>query len=80
MAKFELTARFTMQLGTGSQIPKGQIMIINIPMMGIGPSNLFGNPRCKDALLQQFQMNGISLPPNSPLLNRGHWDTKMLPF
>lgn len=80
MPKFELTARSTMNMGMGMQIPKGQQITINIPTMGIGPSNLFGNPRCKDSVLQQFSVNGISLPPNSPFLNRGHWDVKMLPF
>lgn len=80
MPKFELTARFTMNMGNGIQVPKGQHMTINIPMMGIGPNNLFGNPRCRDSLMQQFSVNGLSLPTNSPILNRGHWDVKMLPF
>jgi len=80
MPKFELTARSTMNLGIGMQIPKGERIEINIPMMGIVPGNLFGNPRCRDAVQKQFELNGLSLPPNSPFLNRGHWDVKMLPF
>lgn len=80
MSKFELTAHCQMYLGQGVCIPKGQQMIINIPMMGITPGNLFGNNRCKDMVLQQFAVNGISVPPTSPILNRGHWDIKMLPF
>ena len=80
MAKFELTANSQMYLGNGACIPKGQQMTINIPMMGINPNNLFGNSRCKEMLLQQFAVNGISLPSNSPFLNKGHWDVKMFPF
>jgi len=80
MAKFKLTAHQTMNLGQGIQIPKGQQLSINIPIMGITPGNLFGNPRCKDALLQQLSVNGINVPPNSPILDRGHWEVKMLPF
>ena len=55
MSKFELTAHCQMYLGQGVCIPKGQQMIINIPMMGITPGNLFGNNRCKDMVLQQLR-------------------------
>lgn len=79
MATFVLTAHCQMTNGaTGMHIPKGHQMTITIPMMGITPNNLFGNSRCKDQLLQQFAVNGIHLPPNSPWLNKGHWDIKMI--
>ncbi len=78
MATFELTARQQMFLGNGNVISKGTPISIHIPMMGIVPGNLFGNPRCRDAVLQQFAMNGINVPPNSPILSRGHWDIKMI--
>lgn len=79
MATFVLTARGHMTNGTtGMYIPKGHQMTITIPMIGITPNNLFGNSRCKDLLLQQFAVNGISLAPNSPWLNRGYWDIRMI--
>ena len=47
-------------------------------MMGIGPNNLFGNNRCKEALVRQFQINGIDVPPtDTGIYSRGMWDIKI---
>ena len=47
-------------------------------MMGITPTNLFGNNRCVDQLVKQFQLNGIDVPKtDSGVYNRGAWDIKM---
>lgn len=78
MAQFELTARHDINRPNGFHIPKGSCFTINIPMMGIGPGNLFNNNRCQDALLQQFRMNGMDIPKtDSGFYSRGSWDIKM---
>lgn len=76
MAQFELSAHCTMN-NHGMHIEKGSKVNINIPLMGILPNNLFGNPRCADMIRQQFSAQGYTIPPNSPILNRGYWDIKM---
>lgn len=77
MATFDLIARHQMVLGNGIVVAKGSPVTLNIHIQGITPVNLFGNSRCKDQILQQFAVNGIQLPPNSPFLNKGHWEIKM---
>lgn len=75
MASFILTARHDINRANGFHIAKGQEITINIPMMGIGPNNLFNNSRCKDALVRQFQINGIDIPPSDiGVYSRGAWD------
>ena len=77
MAIFELTATRQMVLGIGMIVDKGMTLTLNIPMNGITPYNLMNNSRCRDQVLQQFAMNGVPLPPNSPYLNPGCWNIKM---
>ena len=77
MPKFELTARHDLN-HNGMHVDKGTQLTIMIPVMGITPGSLFGSSRCKDALRQQFAVNGLNLPPNSPWLNLGCWDVKMV--
>lgn len=78
MATFELTLRHNMCIDRQTW-DKGQQFDIKIGMMGITPTNLFGNSRCVDTVLRQFSAQGLDLPRNSPFLNRGHWDIKMKP-
>ncbi len=62
----------------GLHISRGQEFTININMMGITPCNLFNNSRCQNALYQQFQINGITVPlSDSSVYSRGAWDIKM---
>lgn len=78
MATFTLTATHSTSRPGGLYIVKGDEITINIPMMGIGPNNLFGNNRCKEALVRQFQINGIDVPPtDTGIYSRGMWDIKM---
>lgn len=77
MPKFELTARHQVNQN-GLHIERGQQLTVVIPMAGIAPVNLFLNSRCRDALRQQFAINGLQLPPNSPLFCNGMWDVKMV--
>ena len=77
MPRFELTARSEMN-HNGMHVGKGDTISVNIPVSGIQPNNLFGNSRCSDSLHQQFSVNGLDLPKNSPWLNGGHWDVKMV--
>ena len=77
MPTFQLTARHSTSRPGGLYIQKGQEITITIPMMGIGPNNLFGNNRCKEAVVRQFQINGIDVPPtDSGIYSRGMWDIK----
>lgn len=76
MAQFELTARHTMN-NHGLYIDRGTKLNINIPLIGITQGNFFGNPRCANTILQQLAAQGIIVPSNSPILNRGHWDIKV---
>lgn len=79
MAQFEITARHDINRPNGFHIDKGAIFTINIPMMGIGPGNLFNNNRCQEALLQQFKINGMDIPKTDiGFYSRGSWDVKML--
>lgn len=79
MAQFEITARHDINRANGFHIDKGATFTINIPIMGIGPGNLFNNNRCQDALLQQFRMNGMDFPKtDSGFYSRGSWDIKIL--
>ncbi len=77
MAMFTLTARHSSNIG-GQHIDRGQTFSINVAMMGINPVNLFNNSRCVDTILKQFSAQGLELPKDSPLLNGGHWDIKMI--
>ena len=77
MAQFFLTARHSSDIG-GQHIDRGQAFTINVPMMGVTPVNLFNNSRCVDTILKQFSAQGLELPKDSPLLNGGHWDIKMI--
>ena len=76
MASFVLTLRHNASIA-GQDLTKGQQFNLNVNMMGITPTNLFGNSRCVDTVLRQFSAQGLDLPKNSPLLNGGHWDIKM---
>lgn len=79
MPKFLLTANHSTSRSNGLYIEKGHEITIDIPMMGIGPNNLFGNNRCKDALVRQFQKNGIEVPPtDAGIYSRGMWNIKMM--
>lgn len=76
MASFILTLRHNACIA-GQDLTRGQQFSLNVNMMGITPTNLFGNSRCVDTVLRQFSAQGLDLPKNSPLLNGGHWDIKM---
>ena len=78
MATFTIIARCDINRSNGFHIGRGEEYTIHIPMMGITPNNLFGNSRCKDALVRQFHLNGIDLPPTDPALcSKGIWDIQM---
>ena len=78
MASFELTAKHKIDRPGGLHIDRGQRFTVNINMMGITPNNLFGNSRCADVLVKQFQLNGIDVPKtDSGIYSRGAWDIKM---
>lgn len=78
MAQFILTAKQNIVRPNGFYLPKGHQMEIIIPMAGIQPGNLFGNSRCKEALLNQFKLHGINIPPTDMgFYSRGYWDIKM---
>ena len=78
MPTFVLTARHDINRANGFHIDRGQEITINIPMMGIGPNNLFNNSRCKEALIRQFQINGIDIPySDCGVYSRGAWDIFM---
>lgn len=78
MATFEITARHQIDRSGGLHIDKGQTFSININMTGITPTNLFGNSRCVDQLVKQFQLNGIYVPKtDSGVYSLGAWDIKM---
>ena len=79
MANFLLTATRNIDRANGFHIDRGCEIAINIPMMGIGPNNLFQNSRCKDTLIRQFQLQGINIPPTDlAFYSRGTWDIRML--
>ena len=76
---FVLTLRNSVNRADGAHIDKGAAFLINIPVMGITPTNLFGNSRCKDQLIKQLLLHRIDLPKNDPLYNnKGYWDIKMV--
>lgn len=78
MPTFELTARYQIHRADGLHIDRGQTFSINIFTTGITPTNLFGNSRCAEQLVNQFKLNGISVPmTDSGVYNRGVWDIKM---
>lgn len=78
MPLFELTARSQIYRSNGLHISRGETITINIPMSGITPVNLFGNSRCTNQLVRQFQLNGIDVPKtDSGVYSRGAWDIKM---
>lgn len=78
MATFEITARYQIDRIGGLHIERGQTFTININMTGITPTNLFGNSRCADQLVEQFKLNGINVPKtDSGVYNSGVWDIKM---
>lgn len=79
MAKFILTLNSHVTRPNGFQLDKGFECRINIPIVGINSSNLFGNSRCKEQLIKQLQFNGIDLPKTDILYNsKGSWDIKMI--
>lgn len=76
---FVLTLRNPVNRADGTHLDRGATFLINIPVMGITPNNLFGNSRCKEQLIKQLQFHGIDLPKNDPLYNnKGYWDIKMV--
>ncbi len=78
MPTFELTTKYAVNRPGGFYLEKGHQITININVMGITPGNLFGNNRCKEALVQQFKLNGIDIPPtDSGIYGRGLWDIRM---
>lgn len=77
MPKFEITARNQMS-HNGLQVVKGESYVINIPMTGLEPYNLFTNSRCKNALYYQLKELGLEPAPGSPWLTQGNWDVKMI--
>lgn len=78
MPTFELTARHDINRVNGLHIDRGQQFTVNINMMGITPTNLFGNSRCMNQLVQQFKMNGIDVPKSDfGVYSRGTWDIRM---
>ena len=78
MPTFEIKARHQIDRISGLHIDRGQTFTININMMGITPTNLFGNSRCVDQLVKQFQLNGIYVPKtDSGIYSRGAWDIRM---
>ncbi len=60
MPAFQIEAKYDINRGS-LHIDKGQMFTININLNGIGPNNLFNNPRCFNQLKQQFQNQGIFL-------------------
>ena len=79
MPTFVLTARHDIERPRcGLHIARGQEITVNINMTGITPNNLFGNSRCQDALVRQFQHEGICVPATDiGIYNRGTWDIIM---
>lgn len=77
MAQFILTARHISNIG-GQHVDRGQQFRLNVCTTGITPINLFGNSRCSDTVLKQLSAQGLHLTKSSPLLNKGHWDIKMM--
>lgn len=77
MPTFILTARHDINRPQ-MHICRGEEITVNIPMLGITPVNLFGNSRCQDALVRQFENNGIYVPmTDAAVYSRGAWDIKM---
>ena len=79
MPTFILTARHDISHPQiGLYVGRGQEITVNINAMGITPVNLFGNSRCQDVLIKQFQLNGIDVPKtDTAVYSRGAWDIKM---
>ncbi len=79
MPTFVLTAKHDINRPQiGLHVCRGQEITINVNMPGIVPGNLFGNPRCQDAVVRQFQINGIDVPKtDAAVYSRGAWDIKM---
>lgn len=79
MPTFVLTARHNIDRPQiGLHVCRGQEITVNINMMGITPGNLFGNSRCRDALVRQFRVCGIDVPPtDAGVYSRGAWDIAM---
>lgn len=79
MPTFILTARHDINRPQiGLHVCRGQEITINVNMLGITPTNLFGNSRCQDAVVKQFQLNGIDVPKtDAAVYSRGAWDIKM---
>lgn len=80
MPKFLLTATHDIHRPQiGLDISRGQQFTININMQGITPCNLFANSRCADALVRQFQINGIDVPKTDiGIYNKGAWNIKIV--
>lgn len=79
MPTFVLTARHDIDRPQcGLHIDRGQEITVNLHMTGITPNNLFGNSRCQDALVRQFQLNGIYVPATDiGIYSRGAWNIVM---
>lgn len=78
MAQFVLTARYDINRSNQFHLDKGTQLNITIPMAGISTFNLFNNSRCKDALLNQFKLQGINIPASDmAFYSLGCWDVKM---
>lgn len=79
MAQFILTLNRQVDRPNGFHLDKGFECRINIAMVGIKSDNLFGNSRCKEALITQLKFQGIDLPKTDILYNsKGPWNIKMV--
>lgn len=79
MPTFVLTAKHDINRPQiGLHVCRGQEITINVNMLGITPGNLFGNSRCQDMVVRQFQLNGIYVPKtDAAVYSRGAWDIRM---
>lgn len=79
MAQFILTLNSQVNRPNGFHLDKGFECTINIAMDGINCNNLFGNSRCKEALITQLKFHGIDLPKTDILYSsKGPWNIKMV--
>lgn len=80
MAKFVLTARSNIPMGSGQNpIPQGERIIVNINTFGVNQSNLFSNFAARESLFKQLQNKGYDFGKADMLFNRsGYFQVKML--
>ena len=76
MPTFTLTTNRTGPIGGGQSITKGDDYRINIPLNYITSGNLFLTPNIRSTILQQLSNQGLVLPNNTPLLNKGTFDVQ----